>query len=55
MTKVDELPVEKLRFTCEESVFDFDTTEKVPPLDVMIGQERAVKAVEFGLFTKFQG
>lgn len=55
MTKVDELPVEKLRFTCEESVFDFDTTEKVPPLDVMIGQERAVKAVEFGLFTKSQG
>lgn len=55
MTKVDELPVEKLRFTCEESMFDFDTTEKVPPLDVMIGQERAVKAVEFGLFTKSQG
>lgn len=55
MTKVQELPVEKLRFTCEESIFDFSTTETVPPLDVMIGQERAVKAVEFGLFTKNQG
>lgn len=52
MAKWQELPVEKLRFTCDESVFNFTTTETVPQLDVMIGQERAVKAVEFGLFTK---
>lgn len=55
MTNVNELPVDKLRFTCDENMFDFTTTEEVPPLDVMIGQERAVKAVEFGLFTKSQG
>jgi lon-related putative ATP-dependent protease len=50
-----ELPVEKLRFNCDENVFNFVTTETVPPLEVMIGQERAVKAVEFGLFTKNPG
>lgn len=55
MTKVYELPVEKLRFTCDESLLNFETTQEVSPLDVMIGQERAVKAVEFGLFTKSQG
>ncbi|EAX48982.1 ATP-dependent protease [Thermosinus carboxydivorans Nor1] len=55
MTKWQELPVEKLRFHCDESMFNFETTETVPPLDVMIGQERAVKAVEFGLFTKNPG
>lgn len=55
MTKSQDLPVEKLRFTCDENVFDFVTTETVPPLEVMIGQERAVKAVEFGLFTKNPG
>lgn len=55
MTKSQELPVEKLRFTCDENVFNFVTTETVPPLEVMIGQERAVKSVEFGLFTKNPG
>lgn len=55
MTISQGLTAEKLRFTCDEHVFDFDTTETVPPLEVMIGQERAVKAVEFGLFTKNPG
>ncbi len=55
MTISQELPVEKLRFTCDESVLNFTTTETVPQLEVMIGQERAVKAVEFGLFTKNPG
>lgn len=55
MAKWQELPVEKLRFNCDENMFDFDTTANVPPLEVMIGQERAVKAVEFGLFAKNPG
>ncbi|VBB08557.1 endopeptidase la (lon) serine protease (s16) signature [Lucifera butyrica] len=55
MTKYQELPVEKLRFVCDESKLSFETTASVPPLNVMIGQERAVKAVEFGLFTKIPG
>ena len=37
------------------NVLPFETTESIPPLEVMVGQERAVKAVEFGLFTKNSG
>ncbi|MEG6586331.1 Lon protease family protein [Dendrosporobacter sp. 1207_IL3150] len=55
MTNLKELPVDKLRFNCDESLLGFETTANVPPLEDMIGQERAVKAVEFGLFTKNQG
>jgi len=55
MAVSQRLPVDKLRFNCDENSFTFATTETVPPLEVMIGQERAVKAVEFGLFTKNPG
>ncbi len=55
MTESLELSAGQLRFQCDESIFNFDTTESAPPLEVMIGQERAVKAVEFGLFTKIPG
>jgi len=55
MTRWQELPPEKLRFNCEEGLLGFETTASIPPLEEMIGQERAVKAVEFGLFTKSQG
>ncbi len=55
MTGYLQLPPEKLCFQCDESQFSFDTTATVLPLESMIGQKRAVKAVEFGLFTKNQG
>jgi len=55
LAKVEELTAQQLRFICSEADFDFETTETVPPLEVMIGQERAVKAVEFGLLTKNPG
>ena len=52
MTKGQELPAEKLRFRCDPTLFSFETTAEVSPLDTVIGQDRAVKAVNFGLFTK---
>jgi lon-related putative ATP-dependent protease len=55
MNTVRELAVDQLRFTCDKQMLDFETTEQVAPLNVMIGQERAVKAVEFGLFAKNPG
>ncbi|WP_378954218.1 Lon protease family protein [Pelosinus sp. sgz500959] len=55
MTNYPELSVDKLRFMCDENLFNFETTASIPPLDVMLGQKRAVKAVEFGLFAKNQG
>lgn len=55
MTNGRELKAEELRFTCQDDLLAFETTETVPPLEVMVGQERAVKAMEFGLFTKSSG
>jgi predicted ATP-dependent protease len=55
MTKFQELSPEELRFHCDERLFDFETTETVTPLELMIGQERAVKAVDFGLLAKGHG
>ncbi|MGE4589188.1 MAG: Lon protease family protein [Acidaminococcaceae bacterium] len=52
---IKELTAEQLHFYCKEEFFDFETTATVPPLQGMIGQERAVNAVEFGLHTKNLG
>ncbi len=34
---------------CDTSLFSFQTTEEIPSLDSIVGQERAVNAMEFGL------
>jgi len=44
-----EVSPAELRPTCDPSVFDFETTEEVPPHVGLIGQERAVEAIKFGL------
>lgn len=51
---IKELTAEQLHFYCKEEFFDFETTATVPQLQGMIGQERAVKAVEFGCILKIQ-
>ena len=43
------LSPEDLYKRCDESILDFRTTEEVPPLDGIIGQERALDSIEFGL------
>ncbi len=43
------LAAEDLRRRCKESAFDFRTTEEVPPLEGIIGQKRALDAIDFGL------
>lgn len=50
-----ELSVNELRLICEPNEIDFKTTAEIPPLEGMIGQERAVKATEFGLRIKKHG
>ncbi|TEB18027.1 Lon protease [Pelotomaculum sp. FP] len=48
--ELHRVPVERLRRTCKPEELDFCmTTEDVPPLDGFIGQERAVRAMQFGL------
>jgi lon-related putative ATP-dependent protease len=44
-----ELKPRELRLACDPGVFKFKDTSELAPLDVVIGQERAVQAIEFGL------
>ncbi|MDX1570212.1 MAG: ATP-binding protein [Xanthomonadales bacterium] len=43
------LAPERLRWICKSDRLDFETTEQVPELRGIIGQELAVEALEFGL------
>jgi len=45
----------QLRLSCSLDGAGFKTTAEVPPLEGMIGQERAVKATDFGLRIKQPG
>ena len=44
-----EVPVERLCWQCDPKQFKFTCTKDIAPLREFIGQERAMKAVEFGL------
>ncbi len=44
-----ELALEDLFQCCDDSLFDFRTTDEVPPLEGIIGQERALDSIDFGL------
>lgn len=50
-----EVPIEKLRRVCDPQALDFHTTEVVEPLVGILGQERAVRSLRFGLGIKEQG
>jgi lon-related putative ATP-dependent protease len=43
------LPPNELRRICDPAVFKFDSTAEIEPLDEVIGQERAVRAIRLGL------
>ena len=55
MKKKFELKISDLRSKCDPKMFTFKTTAEVDPLDNVIGQERAVQAIEFGLNIKSSG
>jgi len=44
-----EVPADKLRWECDPSIFKFKCTKDLAPLREFIGQDRAMRAVEFGL------
>lgn len=52
---INELPPEKLRRTCDPNMLKCKTTKEITPLQEIIGQERAVRALKFGLSIKDQG
>ncbi|MEE4607486.1 MAG: AAA family ATPase [Desulfobacteraceae bacterium] len=49
MAAVRPLKPEALRRTCNPKSFSFATTDELPPLNNVIGQQRAVKSISFGL------
>jgi len=55
MPKRLELKPTELRRVCEPSRFTFKETSELPSLDQVIGQERAVQAIEFGLNMRSPG
>lgn len=55
MMKPYELDYTQLKNYCTPETFSFRTTAELEPLDGIIGQERAVKAFDFGLAVKMKG
>jgi lon-related putative ATP-dependent protease len=45
----EELPAEKIRKRCDPAAFDCNSTEDLVPIETIIGQERALSALRFGL------
>ena len=50
-----KLPVEKLRRTCDPTFMQCESTQELIPSSEIIGQERAVRALKFGLGIKNHG
>lgn len=44
-----EVPADKLRWQCDPAMFDFECTKDLAPLREFVGQDRAIRAIEFGL------
>ncbi len=45
----EEVPIEKLRWSCNPEILPFETTETIQPCHEIIGQERALEAIRLGL------
>jgi lon-related putative ATP-dependent protease len=52
---VNQLPVEKLRNVCDVNFMHCESTQGLVPLSEIIGQERAARALKFGLGIKDHG
>ena len=52
---INKLPVEKLRKECDSKFMQCESTKNLIPLNEIIGQERAVRALKFGLGIKDHG
>ena len=50
-----EVNYRNLKVTCDPKMFNFDTTENLDPIASGIGQERGIKALEFGINVEAKG
>ena len=55
MSKPFELSFEQLQNRCDESILPFKTTAGIDTFDGIIGQDRAVNSMKFGLKMKVRG
>ena len=55
MRKRNELNYKDLKDYCSTKSFEFETTEELSSVDTGIGQERGIKALEFGLNVDVKG
>ena len=55
MKTKNELSYRDLKVTCNTNVFDFETTEELEPISAGLGQDRGIKALEFGINVDVKG
>lgn len=55
MTPPTELTAEQLRRRCDVSQFAFSSTAEAPELEGIIGQDRAARAIDFGIEIPYAG
>lgn len=55
MKNKNELNYKKLKAFCDPNIFDFETTEELTNIETGIGQDRGIKALEFGLSVDIKG
>lgn len=50
-----ELKPEELRWKCDPKIFEFESTEDLEPIEGILGQERALKAIRLGVDLRSPG
>ena len=55
MRKTNELSFKDLKDVCSPDVFTFETTEELDTDGLIYGQERGLKALDFGLNVDIKG
>ncbi len=55
MKKTNELNYKNLKMVCSPDQFEFESTAELDPIDTGIGQDRGIKALEFGLNVDVKG
>lgn len=55
MKEKNELSYRDLKMICDQNMFKFETTEELEPVNDGIGQERGIKALQFGINVDVKG
>ena len=55
MKEKNELSYRDLKMVCNQNMFHFETTEELDSINDGIGQERAIKALQFGINVDVKG